>query len=173
LETLTRVAVALGACSVPLAIMIGGWYASYRYRQRQRLAYLERLRQTRPNATRDQFVDWFAERGVRASVAATVYDELQRRCGVPDFPLAPDDPLERVCGVVVHEELDDLLHAMGYQALEDSEWEELDWDALGLPPPSEPDAPIASLVRLIDALDERRRSAADPPDSPAAPSTQR
>jgi hypothetical protein len=168
METLTRVALALGACSVPLALMIGCWRLAYRHRQRQRLVYLARLRQARPTATRAQFVAWFVARGVRASVAATVYDELQRRCGVPDFPLLPDDVLARVCDVVVHEAIDELLQAMGYGALaervwEHGAWEALDWDTLALLPPAEADAPIASLVHLIDALETSRRTALDPP----------
>jgi hypothetical protein len=64
-----------------------------------------------------------------------------------------------VSGIVVHEEIDDILHALGYRGLEDSEWDALDWDALGLPPPFEPDAPISALVHLVAALDERTSAA--------------
>jgi hypothetical protein len=159
LETLTGIAMAAVACGIVFAIVVGLFYLSYRRQQRGRLAYLTRLKQERPNDTRPQFIDWFVARGVRASVAGAVYDHVQQHCSVPDIPLLPDDPLERVSGIVVHEEIDDILHALGYRTLEDSEWDALDWDALGLPPPSEPDAPVAALVYLVDALDDRRASA--------------
>jgi hypothetical protein len=159
METLTRVAIAVGACSVPFAGMIGLWYLAHLRGQRRRRAYLTRLKQQRPNDTREAFAAWFVARGVRQGVAESVYDYLQRRCDLPDVPLDPVDPLERVCDIVVHEEIDDILHALGYGELENSEWDALDWDSLGLPPPSEPDAPIASLVHLIDALHQRHTSA--------------
>ena len=165
METLTRIAIAAGACGVVFAIVVGLFYLSYRRQQRARLVYLTRRKQDRPNNTRPQFIDWFVERGLRASVAGAVYDEVQQRCPVPDAPLRPDDPLERVSGIVVHEEIDDILHALGYRELEESEWDTLDWDAFGLPPPSEPDAPIAALVHLVDALEKRRAAAPETADA--------
>jgi hypothetical protein len=156
LETLTGIVIAVGACGVVFAVMACLWYLSYRRQEGQRKAYLTRLKEERPNDTRAQFIDWFAARGVSASVAEAVYEYVQQRCSVPDVPLLPDDPLERISGIVVHEEIDDILHALGYRELEDSEWDALDWDALGLPPPSEPEAPVASLVYLVDALHDRR-----------------
>jgi hypothetical protein len=161
LETLTGIAMAVGACGAVFVVMVGIWYLSHRRQEGQRKAYLTRLKQERPDDTRAQFIDWFVARGVRASVAGAVYDYVQQRCPVPDVPLLPEDPLERVSGIVVHEEIDDILHALGYRELEDSEWDALDWDALGLPPPSEPDAPVAALVHLVDALRDRRTSAQD------------
>lgn len=163
METLTQVAIVVGACGAVFALLAGIWYLSYQRQERQRRAYVTRLRQERSDATREQFVAWFVTRGVRATVAEAVYDYVQQRCPLPDVPLLPDDPLERVSGIVVHEEIDEILHALGYAELEDSEWDALDWDALGLPPPSEPDAPIASLVYLVNALHERRASARDAP----------
>jgi hypothetical protein len=156
--TLAGVGMAALACGAVLAIIVVVAFVSHRRQRQTRLEYITRLKRERPDATREQFTAWFAERGVEPSVATTVYDYVQGRCDIPGFPLAPDDPLERVCDIVVHEELDDILRAMGYQPLEDSEWDVLDWDALGLPPPSEPNAPVASLVHLVDALEKRRRA---------------
>ncbi len=161
METLTGIVIALGACGAVFAVMACLWYLSYRRQESRRKAYLTQLKQERPDDTRAQFIDWFVARGVRASVAGAVHDYVQQRCPVPDVPLHPDDPLERVSGIVVHEEIDDILHALGYPELQDSEWDALDWDALGLPPPSEPDAPIAALVYLVDALHDRRMSVQD------------
>ena len=161
METLTGIAFAVAACGVVFAVMLGIWYLSHRRQERQRKAYLTRLKQERPDDTRAQFIDWFVAREVNASAAGAVYDYVQQRCPVPDVPLRPDDPLERVSGIVVHEEIDDILHALGYRELEDSEWDALDWNAIGLLPPSEPDAPIAALVHLVDALHDRRTSAQD------------
>lgn len=64
METLTGSAMAVGACGGVFAIVIGLFYVAHRRRQRARLAYLIRLKQDRPNATREQFVAWFVERGV-------------------------------------------------------------------------------------------------------------
>ena len=163
METLTGIAIAAVACGIVFAIVVGLFYLSHRRQQRTQLAYLTRLKQERPDDTRPQFIDWFVTRGVSASVAGAVYDYVQQRSPISDVPLRPDDPLERVSGIVVHEEIDDILHALGYRELEDSEWDALDWDALGLPPPSEPDAPISALVHLIDALHDRKTSAQQTP----------
>jgi hypothetical protein len=160
-DLLPGIVIAVGACGTVFVVMLGIWYLSYRRQEGRRKAYLTQLKQQRPNDTRPQFIDWFVARGVQASVAGAVYDEVQQRCPVPDVPLHPDDPLERISGIVVHEEIDDILHALGYRELEDSEWDALDWDALGLPPPSEPSAPVAALVHLVDALHDRRTSAQD------------
>jgi hypothetical protein len=154
--TLTGIAIAAGVCVVVVAIVAGAGYLSYLRQTRQRQAYLARLKQERPDDTRAQFIDWFVARGLRASVAGAVYDYVQQRCSVPEIPLRPDDRLEYVSDIVVHEEIDDILRELGYPELEGSEWEALDWDALGLPPPSEPDAPIASLVYLFGSLHDRR-----------------
>jgi hypothetical protein len=158
MEVVAGLGVVALACVAMFAMIAIVGFISHRRRRHSRLTYLTRMKQERLDATREQFLAWFAGRGVESPVAATVYDYVQGRCDMPDFPLAPDDPLERVCDIVVHEEIDDILLAMGYQPLEGSEWDVLDWDALDLPPPSEPDAPVASLVHLVDALEKRRRS---------------
>jgi hypothetical protein len=156
--TLAGVGVAALACGAVVAIIVVVAFVSHRRQRQTRLDYLTRLKRERSDFTREQFASWFAERGVEPGVAAVVYEYVQEHCDIPDFPLAPDDPLERVCDVVVHEEIDDILRAMGYQPLEEREWDVLDWDALGLPPPSEPNAPVASLVHLVDALEKQRHA---------------
>lgn len=156
METLAGIGVAVVTCLVVFVIILVVAFVSTRRNQRRRIAYLTQLKQERPNATREQFIAWFADRGVEPSIATTVHDYVQRRCDVPDIPILPTDALERVCDIVVHEEIDEILHEMGYQPLDEREWEVFDWDSLDLPPPSEPDAPIASLVYLVDALEKRR-----------------
>jgi hypothetical protein len=155
-DPLPGLAIAAGACGVVLALLAVVSIVSYRSRQRSRLDFLRRLRAEHPNATREQFVEWFRRRGASPRAAALVYDYLQQRCAMNDFPLDPMDPMERVCDIVVHEEIDEILWAMGCREMDGSDWDALDWDALGIPPPSEPDAPVASLVFLVDALNENR-----------------
>jgi|GEM_PF-4515557 len=157
METLTGIGVAVAACVSVFVVVLVVAFLSTRRTQRKRVAYLSQLKQERSTETQEQFVAWFVERGIDQSVAATVYDFVQGRCDVPGVPLLPTDPLEAVCDIVVHEEIDDILTEMGYQPLGESEWDALDWDSVDLPPPSEQDAPIASLVYLIDALEQRRR----------------
>ena len=165
METVARFAIAAGACLVVLLLLVLLQVVAYRVRRPKQLARLEQLKQERGDSddAREQFIAWFVDRGVRASAAGAVYDYLQRRCDVSDFPIRPDDLLQRDFDLVVHEEIDDILHELGYRALDESEWEVLDWDALKVPPPSEPDAPVAALVYLVDALGEGRGV----PDVPA------
>ena len=64
---------------------------------------LFRIDPRRYRALLDAAASLFAERGVEPGVAAVVYEYVQEHCDIADFPLAPDDPLERVCDIVVHE----------------------------------------------------------------------
>lgn len=152
MDPLPGLAIAAGACGLALALLAVVSIMSYRSRQRSRSDVIARLRAEHPNATREQFVEWCRARGASPLAAALVYDYLRQRCELNDFPLDPLDPLESICDIVVHEEIEDVQDALGCRGLTDSEWDEL-----GLPPPSEPDAPVASLVFLVDALrrDER------------------
>lgn len=156
MDPLPGLAIAAGACGLALALLAVVSIVSYRSRQRSRSDVIAQLRADHPGATREQFVEWCRARGASPLAAALVYDYLLQRCEINDFPLDPLDPLESICDIVVHEEIEDVLDALGCRGLTGSEWDALDWDALGLPPPSEPDAPVASLVFLVDALREAR-----------------
>lgn len=156
MEGLNPVAATAAACSAVFWLAIGVIYVWLRHRDRTRLAYLVRLKHERPDVTREQFVAWFVERGVRDSVAAKVHDYLQQRCGVREFPLTPDDSLKHVCDLDFDEDIADVLSEMGYGDMEDSDWNTVeDWEVVDLPSPLEPHAPVASFVHLIDALHDR------------------
>jgi hypothetical protein len=156
MQGLNPVAATAAVCSAVFWLVAGVIYVWLHHRDRTRLAYLNRLKHERSHVTREQFVAWFVERGVRHSVAAQAHDYLQQRCGVQDFPLAPDDSLKHVCDLDFDEDIADVLSEMGYREMEDSDWATVEgWDVVDLPSPLEPDAPVASFVHLIDTLHDR------------------
>jgi hypothetical protein len=109
MQGLNPVAATAAVCSAVFWLVVGVIYVWLRHRDRTRLAYLNRLKHERSHVTREQFVAWFVERGVRHSVAAQAHDYLQQRCGVQDFPLAPDDSLKHVCDLDFDEDIADVL----------------------------------------------------------------
>ena len=82
------------------------------------------LRAERAGYTREDFVQHFAAVGVRGEVSSLVYQNLQPWSPSCDIPILPADLLEDHFGMVVHEEIDDILKACYCREPTREEWGE-------------------------------------------------
>ena len=114
----------------PLAILSGvlaiaAMVATYYFLQIRPHREFGQLRVERAGYTPEDFLRHFQAMGLRRETVEVAWEVLQRWLPWGGFPVLPEDELESRLGIVVHEEIDEILVACLCREPTEDEWERL------------------------------------------------